>query len=343
MGEKTLNVIELAKLARTSKSTVSRVLRNEPDVSPKTRARIQRLIEKYDYHPSLFGRGLTGASTGLIGVLGRWMESGFAAEVLRGIVAEVERRGGHLLCSFAPNIDDYVSMWRKFASGGQVDGAILIAPASEIFSHPVKPGDRPVVLCACKPPDESRGWGNVGSVISDNFAAMDDLVKHLVEKGCRRLVHLSGPPDILDAQERRRFFMRCASKYRGVKASVVQGAWTRELAYTITLEYINTHGSPPDAFVAFNDSIALGVLEALDARGIAVPDKVAVTGWDDILFASYAGLTTIHLPMIRMGEEAARLLYEQLDDKRRKTGRQTVLKMPLKIRRTSGGPGKQVA
>ena len=343
MSDKALNVIQIAKLARTSKSTVSRVLRNEPDVSPKTRARVQRLIRKYDYHPSLFGRGLTGASTGLIGVLGRWMESGFAAEVLRGIVAEVERRGGHLLCSFAPNIDDYVSMWRKFASGGQVDGAILIAPASEMFSHPVKPGDRPVVLCACKPPEGKKGWGNVGSVTADNQAAMADVVKHLVERGYRRLVHLSGPPDILDAQERRRFFIRSAAGHRGVTASVVQGAWTRELAYTITLEYINTHGGPPDAFVAFNDSVALGVLEALQARGIPVPDEVAVTGWDDILFASYTGLTTIHLPMIRMGEEAARLLYEQLDDNRRKVGRQAVLKMPLKIRRTSAGLRKRNA
>ncbi len=340
MSGKSLNVIELAKLAHTSKSTVSRVLRNEPDVSPKTRARVQRLIRKYDYHPSLFGRGLTGASTGLIGVLGRWMESGFPAEVLRGIVGEVERRGGHLLCSFAPNIDDYVSMWRKFAAGGQVDGAILIAPANEIFAHSVKPGDRPVVLCACKPPDGKRGWGKVGSVTIDNRTAMNDVVDHLVGSGCRRLVHLSGAPDILDAQERRRFFMKATARHRGVKADVVQGAWTRELAYTITLEYINTHGSPPDAFVAFNDSVALGVLEALQARGIPVPGKVAVTGWDDILFASYAGLTTIHLPMIRMGEEAARLLYEQLDDPRRKVGRPVLLKMPLKVRSTSAGSAK---
>lgn len=343
MSDKTLNVIKIAKLARTSKSTVSRVLRNEPDVSPKTRARVQRLIQKYDYHPSLFGRGLTGASTGLIGVLGRWMESGFPAEVLRGIVGEVERRGGHLLCSFAPNVNDYVSMWRKFASGGQVDGAILIAPAVEMFSHPLKSSDRPVVLCACRPPDGRKGWGNVGSVTMDNRAAMNDLVKHLVEKGYRRLVHLSGSPDILDAQERRRFFMRCAAEHRGVKASVVQGAWTQELAYTITLEYINKHGGPPDAFVAFNDSVALGVLEALEARGIAVPDEVAVTGWDDILFASYAGLTTIHQPMIQMGVEAARLLYEQLDDNGRKIGRHATLKMPIKIRKTSAGLCKRNA
>ena len=82
---KKLNLREIARLAGTSKSTVSRVLRNQPRVSDETRQRVQEVIEQHNYSPNLFARGLSGARTGLIGVVSQWMESGFYAEVIRGI------------------------------------------------------------------------------------------------------------------------------------------------------------------------------------------------------------------------------------------------------------------
>ena len=335
-SRKPLNIVEIAKLAGVTKSTVSRVVQNQAGVAPETRARVEHIIEVHHYRPSVFGRGLKGAKTGLIGVLGRWMESGFTAEVIRGIDDEVKKRGGHLLCTFAPGIDEYIDFWRSFAAGGQVDGAILIAPPLDIYDQSVQPGDKPVVLCASKPPSREKGWGVVGSLAVDNRKAMEKLVEHLAAKGYRRLVHLAGPPDILDGQERCQAFLDSVSKHRRVTGAVVQGAWTAILARSVVNEYLHNRRQLPDAFIAFNDAVALGTIEALKALRIAVPEEIAVTGWDDIPFSAFTGLSTVHLPMVEMGWEAARMLFRKLDGKTRPDDSENlILEMPLQIRQTT--------
>lgn len=335
-SRKPLNIIEIATLAGVTKSTVSRVIQKQAGVAPETRARVEHIIEVHHYRPSVFGRGLKGARTGLIGVLGRWMESGFTAEVIRGIDDEVKKRGGHLLCTFAPGIDEYIDFWRSFAAGGQVDGSILIAPPLDIYEQAVLPGDKPVVLCASKPPSREKGWSSVGSLSVDNRKAMNKIVEHLVSGGCRRLVHLAGPPDILDGQERCKSFLDSVSRHRGVTGTVIQGAWTAILARSIVHEHLHSHRQTPDAFVAFNDASALGALEALKALRVSVPDEIAVTGWDDVPFSSFAGLSTVHLPMVEMGWETARMLFRKLDGRTRPDESENlVLEMPLQIRQTA--------
>lgn len=330
-----LNLIEIAKLAGVSKSTVSRVVTNHPRVSAETRARVQHIIKVHHYRPSLFGRGLSGARTGLIGVLGRWMESGFTAEVIRGIDDEVKQRGGHLLCTFAPGINEYIDLWRSFVSAGQVDGVILIAPPLDLYAEPLYARMRPIVLCASRP-SAPGPWSNIASVTLDNSRSMAHLVEHLIAQGCRRLVHLAGMPDIHDSRERTRVFSETVGRHPDAAGSVIQGAWTALLARSVVTEYLSAHRARPDAFVAFNDPVALGTLQALKALDLRVPQDVAVTGWDDIPFAEYAGLTTIHSPMVEIGWEAARLLYSQIDEESLvNKPRHAVLDTPLRVRETS--------
>ena len=336
LTSKPLNIVEIAKLAGVTKSTVSRVVQKQPGVAPETRARIEHVIKVHHYRPSVFGRGLKGAKTGLIGVLGRWMESGFTAEVIRGIDDEVKKRGGHLLCTFAPGIDEYIDFWRSFAASGQVDGAILIAPPLDLYRQAVQPGDKPIVLCASKPPSTGRGWSAVGSLTVDNQTAMNNLVEHLVANGYKRLVHLAGPPDILDGQERSKAFLDSVSKHHHVTGTILQGAWTAVLAHSVVHEYLHSHRQQPDAFVAFNDAVALGTIEALKSLRIAIPEEICVTGWDDIPFSTFTGLSTVHLPMVEMGWEAARMLFRKLDGRTRPDeAERLVLDMPLQIRQTT--------
>lgn len=333
-----LNLVEIAKLAGVSKSTVSRVLLNQPRVAAETRARVEHIMKAHNFQPSLFARGLAGGKTGLIGVLARWMESGFTAEVIRGINDEVKKRGGHLLCTFAPGIDEYIAMWRRFVGGGQVDGAILIAPPVDLYEQHVTVNDRPTVLCSSAPENNTKGWGNVGAIKLHNQKAMACLVEHLVAKGYKRLVHLAGAPDNFDSRERCETFNKTVALHKGVTGSILQGAWTTELARTVMRQYIDSHRQLPDAYLAFNDMVALGVMEELKERNISVPEQAAVTGWDDIPFARYAGLTTVHLPMVEMGWESARLLFQKMDQVSDvPISTQTTFDMPVMIRQTSGG------
>jgi LacI family transcriptional regulator len=332
----TLTLRQVAKLARTSKSTVSRVLTKHPSVSPKTRARIEAVIQKHGFRPNLFARGLAGGRTGLIAVLAAEMNSGFYAEVIRGIDEVAGQHDGHILTSFSHGIPDFTRLWHELVTEGRVDGVILIAPPLEIMSSPVKEDYVPSVLCACRAPKSRKGWANVDSVALNNERGMDELLRHLAEQGCRDLVHIAGPDNICDGIERRRAFESFIRNMPGLKGDVIQAVLNREGGRSAALEYLGKRETWPDAFVAFNDSTALGVLEALRERGGAERKPVAVTGCDDEPSSTFVGLTTLHMPMLELGRETARLLFERMEQKGEDVPvRSSVIELSLKVRQTS--------
>ncbi len=335
--DKSITLRQIAKLAHTSKSTVSRVLTNHPSVSPKTRARIKTVIRKHGFRPNLFARGLAGGRTGLIAVLASEINSGFLAEVIKGVDEIAGQHDGHLLSSFAHGNADYIRLWKELAEGGRVDGVILIAPPTEILDEPVRPNYVPVVLCACSGEKRTgKGWAQLDSVTVDNDKGISQTLTHLVDQGCRNLVHISGPTDIYDAMERRLSFERFLARNRNLRGEILQSAMSREGGKAAVLEYLNRRTGWPDAFVACNDPMALGVLEALREHSVSVPKPIAVTGCDDESSSGFVGLTTLHMPMVELGRETARLLFDRLDKKNDvPTGRHSVLDMTLKVRQSS--------
>lgn len=312
---KKLTLRQIARLARTSKSTVSRVLTKHPSVSPRTRARVESVIRRKGFRPNLFARGLAGGRTGLVAVLASEMNSGFYAEVIRGIDEITGRHEGHILSSFAHGNADYLRLWRELSSGGRVDGIILVAPPLDIFSAAVESQYVPSVLCACRPQRSRKGWGQVDTVTLDNAAGFTALLDHLVQEGAHHMVHVAGPNDIHDGVDRRKIFEKYIADHPGLRGEAIQATLTREGGKAAVVDYLTRHGGCPDAFVAFNDSTALGVLEALREHGLTVPRPVAVTGCDDEPSSAYVGLTTLHMPMQDLGRETARLLFERMERK----------------------------
>lgn len=311
-GMRKFNLKEIAKLAGVSKSTVSRVLRDEPRVSPITRERIKTIIQELKYKPNVFARGLKGAKTGLIGVLSRWIESGFYAELLRSLDDEVKPRGGRLLCSFTPYLDEFVEQWHLFAQGGQVDGVILVAPEIDLFRHSVQPDDVPCVVCCATPQWGGPSWRCVDSVNLANADGMQQLIRHLYEVGCRRLIHFAGENTNLDGRERADAFLEAAGRYLDCEATVEGEAWTMEMGLKVMRDFIECKRPLPDAFVAFNDAAALGMLKILRESGLDVPRDVIVTGWDNEYATEMADLTTLDLPVRDMARLAVGLLYDRM-------------------------------
>ena len=331
-----LTLRQIAKLAGTSKSTVSRVLTSHPSVSPKTRARIDAVIKKHKFKPNLFARGLAGGRTGLIAVLTSEINSGFYAEVIKGIDQVASQHQGHLLSSFAHGIDDYIDLWQSFAEGGRVDGMILIAPPMEMLNCKLRPGMIPVTLCSCRTQDMKKGWDQVDSVTVDNETAMIEVLKHLQEQGCSRFAYVAGPDNVYDALERRRVFEKFITEHPNLTGTLIPAHMTRESGRVAILRYLQQSPLSVDAFVAVNDLAALGTLEALKELGLAVPKNVAVTGFDDDDASGILGLTTIHMPMLDLGRETARLLFERLARQREALPVQrSTVGMTLKVRTTS--------
>ena len=334
--KKNLTLRQIAKLAKTSKSTVSRVLTNHPSVSPKTRERIQNVIRKHGFKPNLFARGLAGGRTGLIAVLCSELNSGFFAEVIKGIDAVTGQYEGHVVSSFAHGTEDYISLWDNFARNGRVDGIILVAPPTEIFERTIEPGEVPVVLCACGVGVDRKGWESIDSVVMDNARAMNEIMRHLVDQGCRKFLHIAGPHNIYDAVERQRAFEKFVSDHPNLVGDVVETAMTRESGREAALQYLKANKDRADAIICCNDLIAVGVLEALKESAVQVPDEIAVTGCDDDAASAILGLTTLHMPMIDLGRETARLLFDRLETRKDVVpARESTLEMTLKIRVTS--------
>ena len=331
-----MNLREIARLAGSSKSTVSRVLTDHPNVSPKTRAQIKAVIEQYQFRPNLFARGLAGGRTGLIAVLASEINSGFFAEVIRGIDQVTQQHNGHVMSSFAHGADDFVRLWKEMNEGGRADGLILIAPPSVLFQHPNEATHIPSVSCASRPPEGVEGWDRVDAVTICNRKGFLELLVHLESQGCRSFLHIAGPSDMFDAIERRAVFEEFIKARPALRGEVVEALQSTEGGYNALKIYLQDSHPLPDAIVAVNDLAALGALRVLREQGLKTPGDVAVTGCDDDQASGVLGLTTLHMPMIDLGRESAILLFEKLDKKRPPSSAvHRVLDLTLEVRSTS--------
>lgn len=303
---------QVAALAGTSKSTVSRVLTDHPRISEATRKRIMRVIERCAYQPNQVARSLARGRTGNIGVISTNSGSGFFADVLRGVdMASTEHRI-RLLCSFAHTAAAFRGELRALGGGGQVDGLLLIAPGLELFAQPFA-CDVPVVLCAARPERAARGWGRLDSVILDNDKAMGRLLRHLVSQGFRRLIHLAGPPDNHDARARARSFRAFVARDPALQGTMIPTGLVREDGLAVAHRLPDaTLLDERCAFVAFNDSVAWGFIEGCRQRRSGMRWPVAVTGWDDSPAGGEAGLTSVAIPTYELGRAAAALLMRRL-------------------------------
>lgn len=332
-----LTLQEIARLAGTSKSTVSRVLSHHPKISEATRQRVGAVIDKHGFRPNLFARALAVGRTGQIGVLSSNISSGFFAEVIRGIDMVSQEHGGHLVCSFAHGVADYMKLWRELTHSGQVDGLILIDPPLELFGETCDARRLPLVLCASRPPGRAGGWSRVDTVTVDNRKVMGDIVAHLAERGCRRLLHLAGPVNTHDSLARRAAFEAAARARRTVQAVARTGHLTQDDGRRAGAAIATSTDPLPDAIVAFNDSTALGVLEAFRSRPDPRLAAVRLTGWDDTPAAPILGLTSVQMPMTELGQESARLLYRRVKDKgaARTAAQHRLIAMKLVVRASS--------
>lgn len=304
-GARTL--ADIARLARTTKSTVSRVLAGNPRISTTTRERVLAIVHQHNYRPNVLARALSNGHTGIIGVLASNISSGFFAEVIRGINIAAGLYRGHLLVSFAHGNEDYFRLFDELRGGGQVDGLVLIDPPIELFARPLPEQHLPLVLCASRAPAKAASWHRVDSVTVNNATAMTRLVRHLAAQGLRHLVHLAGPQNIFDAQQRRAAFERAARKLRVPCAEVIENQLIQSDGQAIVDRFRAAKRRWPDAFVAFNDSVAFGVTKELGTRA----KRIAITGWDNSPASEVLDITSVEMPLTRLGKMSARLLLDR--------------------------------
>ena len=322
---------DVARAAGVSVATVSRALNGADNVLPDTRQRILDMARELRYSPSGAARSLITRKTDTVGALLPDLHGEFFSELIRGIDQAARARGLHLLLSSSHD-DAHEAAAALRAMNGRVDGLLVMSPHADddFLSQNLPPGLPAVLLnSGVRSPTQP-----VFAV--DNFGGARAMTEHLVGIGRRRIAFLGGPAANFEARERERGYR--AGLVPGTAPWLLEGDFSegggqRAGAALLALPAAER----PDAVFAANDIMAIGLLGALLAGGVRVPEDIALAGFDDIPVARYVSpaLTTMHVPIADLGEQALDALADALEQDRTDVST-TVMPVQLVVRRSCG-------
>lgn len=298
---------DVARQAAVSVASVSRVLNGHNNVQSDTRARVLAAVEQLGYVPHAGARSLSMARAQAIGVVLPDLHGEFFSEIVRGMDREATRLGLQLLLSNM-HADVETAAQALRAMRGRVDGLLIMAPHLEREAlMTALPKAVPAVLINCRTAIEG-----FPSLRIDNAAGTRTMVRHLIDTGRRRIVHVAGPVGNMDADERRAAFVEAMRDFAGMaEPRILQGDFNEETGADAARALLD-EGLPVDAIFAGNDMMAIGALMPLREAGVDVPGRVAVAGFDDIPVARYLALTTMRVRIAEVGAHAVNQLTQVL-------------------------------
>jgi LacI family transcriptional regulator len=331
---------DVAREAGVSVATVSRVLNNSGPVRDATRVRITEVARRLRYTPNSAARTLSTRQTHTVGVLLPDLHGEFFSEVIRGIDQVVQKEGWHLLVSSSHDGRTAIEAALR-AMRGRVDGLLVMSPDLDAHALGANLPERlPVVLLNCEVEDRTYDSINI-----DNYAGAYAMAEHLVELGHRRIGFITGLPRNHDARERLRGSL-AALEAAGLTCPPelqAAGTFSEASGHAAALRLLEQRDRLTAIF-ALNDSMAIGALSALRERGVAVPGKISVAGFDDVPIARYVNppLTTVRVSIPQLGARAARRLFEVLKVAGRQERVQELLPTELVVRGSCAAVGEAV-
>ena len=313
-ARKRLTIAEVAREARVSSQTVSRVLNKRPDVAPETRQLVQEVINRLGYQPNALARSLASRRTRTLGLITADFSDYFFTQVIAGAEIEARKHGYFfMLGSTERNPQDepeYIRLLTEY----RVQGILFARPSAEQDHRHLLSLLRdgvPVVTTAYHLPGQ-----DLTVVDIDNVDGGQQATRYLLECGRRRAAMITGPGTWKSVNDRTRGY-RQALEETDIPFDpglVAQGDWSYQSGYQAMQELLG-RGISFSALFAQNDQMAIGAIRALREAGRRVPQDVSVVGYDDIPVAEYCDppLTTIRQPMQEVGKVATRLLIQSIE------------------------------
>jgi LacI family transcriptional regulator len=335
------SILDVAARAKVSRMTVTRVLRSDSSVRPTTRTRVMKVMQQLGYIPSPAARALrskdslrgTGAlCLALVFGSDTQVADGFFCDVARG--AEQEAAANGLCLLQVHGQDTFEASWPRLQAVFSIAGLCGVILAGE-FSQPEidaihKHTEHVVLLdrpAPCRVP--------VASVEADNVAGCKLALEHLLERGCRRLLVLTGQKDHYFTQAMR----EAAEMYRPRFSAldIVHGNLTAEFGKD-AVRQLWTDGKGYDGIFG-NDEAAIGAMRALADLKVSIPDDIKIVGFDDIPHAQYITptLTSISIDKHQLGREGVKTLMELIREPRQADEIKKVIRARLVIRESTGG------
>ncbi|EGU36086.1 substrate-binding domain-containing protein [Vibrio scophthalmi] len=305
---------DIAKLACVSTSTVSHVINQSRYVSEEIAERVNRAAQELNYSPSVLARSLKTNRTKTLGMLVTTSSNPFFGEVVKGVERSCYQKGYNLILCNTEGDQERMTTSISTLLQKRVDGLILMCSSLEgehieIFD---KYPDVPVVV---------MDWGPMlfaSDKIQDNSLRGGYIAaKYLIECGHHEIGCITGPLNRYQAQMRYEGYKRALNE-EGLE---FHPSWIIESNFECDGGYeafnrMYQKGPLPSAIFVCNDMMAMGVINAANEKGIAIPEELSIIGYDDIQIAKFMSpsLTTIHQPKYRLGQAAVETLLRKLDN-----------------------------
>ncbi|MFD2671406.1 LacI family DNA-binding transcriptional regulator [Marinicrinis sediminis] len=313
-----VTIKDVAKVAGVSPSTVSRVISNHPRISPKTAAKVKRIMIEMGYHPNMVAKSLVSKKSNTLGViLPRPAEELFLnlffSEFIRGIVTQATRQGYDLLMSSGTTESEEMEAITRFVKGRRVDGVILLSSKkNDPTVKFLREQNFPFILIG-----RSDEHADVLSVDNDNVQAAYDVTKYLISLGHERIGFVSGPPQLVVSQDRLEGYKKALKESNLPMKShwIVEGEFLQESGYR-AMSMIMNLADRPTALIITDDLVAYGVVRGITELGYQVPDDISLFSFNNISISELTTppLSSVDIGIYQMGYTASQALLRNIQE-----------------------------
>lgn len=273
MTSRAITLDDVARLAGVSYQTVSRVLNHSQQVSPRTRAKVEAAMQQLNYVPNRVAQQLAGKATRTLGLATSDLALMAPAQIASAIQQRASRDGYHLVIAMRSYNSAAETVNELLAQ--RVDALMINLPLSAAEAEQIQTlcGDKPAIFMDVEP------QAQVAQCQYSNARGARAAVEHLIALGHRQIGLLSGPAQAISAQLREAAWREALAAHRLTPFCALRGDWSAQSGYQAMLQQLPDR--LPQALLVANDQMALGVLRACAAKGIAVPEQISVVGYDD--------------------------------------------------------------
>ncbi len=324
---KSVTILDVAREASVSYSTVSRVLNNIDVVKEETRERVLQAADCLGYVANRSARSLAGGVSGIIGLLVRDLGTSYIGEIVRGIDEEIAYSHYDLMLYTTHQQRIKESTYVTMLTRGMADGLIMVLPRDpQAYLDSLHEYQFPYILV-----DHQGLGGTEAAVGTTNWQGAFEATEYLIQLGHHRIGFIMGTPTMGCSKDRLVGHRAALEKHRIAfdSALVYEGDFFQPAGYAGATALLNLP-EPPTAIFASNDVMAFGAMDAIRERGMHIPKDISLIGFDDIpqTAITHPPLTTVHQPLFEMGRMATKILVEYIANPNLPTRR---VELPTKL------------
>lgn len=335
MKKGNITIKDIAKALDVSPSTVSRALKDNPDISPETRRLVQDYAKKCKYKPNALALSLRSQHTNIIGVIVPELANHFFSAVLSGIETVAEEKDYHVIV--CQSQEDYQKEVRNVQTliKARVCGVLISqSKTTTNYDHFQEfiDMDIPVIFF-----DRICTGIDTDKVVVDDYSGTLAAVEYMIKSGCKKISFFTAPLHLEISKNRRNGYLDALRKYHlPVDENLIRIADDKKMGYERAKEILQSVDCP-DAFMAMNDYTASGILLAAKELGFKIPEDISIFGFSNSNISKDTDpmLSTMDQHPLKVGEEATKLLLEKIEHPEITTRKNKIIKTSLIVRQST--------